>query len=126
MSIRRRKDRYRGCRMTNLDAPQVHQNGAYRAGARVSPRGLSRRRPAQSRDGPARGEWVSDTRGGVAWDREPADGPRGHVGLEGQTVTPAASVAIPVLNDREGLRKVLDALDAQCLRSSLEIIVIDN
>ena len=37
-----------------------------------------------------------------------------------------ASVAIPVLNDREGLATVLDALDRQSVRESLEIVVVDN
>lgn len=37
-----------------------------------------------------------------------------------------ASVAIPVLNDRDGLRAVLDALDQQTLRHELEVIVVDN
>lgn len=39
---------------------------------------------------------------------------------------PRASVAIPVLNDREGLRTVLDALDRQSVRDQLEVVVIDN
>jgi glycosyltransferase involved in cell wall biosynthesis len=37
-----------------------------------------------------------------------------------------ASVAIPVLNDREGLAMALDAVDRQSVRESLEIIVVDN
>jgi glycosyltransferase involved in cell wall biosynthesis len=37
-----------------------------------------------------------------------------------------ASVAIPVLNDRDGLAATLDAIDRQRVRDALEIIVVDN
>jgi GT2 family glycosyltransferase len=38
----------------------------------------------------------------------------------------AASLVVPVLNDRERLSRLLFALDAQSIRRELEIIVVDN